>query len=96
MSLQRRTLQEKETSLSVPDVLAAAKTFFAQRTTIYSAFIEQESANHLTLRGLGGEEIAIGAIATPSGTAVTASSYMFDAQISRFFTTLPPNDEVAE
>jgi hypothetical protein len=95
MSLQRRTLQEAQTSLAVSDVLAAAKEFFARRTSIYSAFVEQESAVHLTLRGQGGEEIVIAASALPNGSNVTGSSYMFDGQVSRFFSTLPPVSEVA-
>ena len=95
MSLQRRTLQETRTSLAVSDVLTAAKDFFAQRSSIYSAFVEQESASHVTLRGLGGEEIVIAASAVPNATTVTGSSYMFDAQVSRFFSTLPPTSEAS-
>jgi hypothetical protein len=95
MSLQRRTLQETQTSLGVPEVLTAAKEFFAQRSSIYSAFVEQESAAHVTLRGLGGEEIVIAATALPNGSSVTGSSYMFDAQVSRFFSTLPPFEAAA-
>ena len=44
------------------------------------------------LRGQGGEEVLIGA--TPAtdggGTRVTGSTYLFDAQVARFFATLPP------
>ena len=94
MSLQRRTLQETKTSLAVSDVLTAAKEFFAHRSSIYSAFVEQESATHLALRGQGGEEIVIAASPLPNGSDVTGSSYMFDAQVSRFFSTLPPASEV--
>ncbi|MEP7343892.1 MAG: hypothetical protein ABI877_01435 [Gemmatimonadaceae bacterium] len=94
MSLQRRTLQETQTSMPVSEVLSDAKEFFAKRSSIYSAFVEQESAVHVTLRGLGGEEIVIAASATPNGTSVRGSSYMFDAQVSRFFSTLPPVAEV--
>ena len=93
MSLQRRTLQETKTSLAVADVLTAAKEFFAHRSSIYSAFVEQESTTHLALRGQGGEEIVIAASALPNGSDVTGSSYMFDAQVSRFFSTLPPASE---
>jgi hypothetical protein len=43
------------------------------------------------MRGQGGEELVIAATAAPGGlTMVTGSSYLFDAQISRFFSTLPP------
>jgi hypothetical protein len=95
MSLQRRTLQEALTTMGVSEVLQAAKEFFAQRSSIYSAFVEQESATHVTLRGLGGEEIVIAATALPNGSRVTGSSYMFDAQVSRFFSTLPPLEVAA-
>ena len=92
---QRRTMQEIHTTLAPSDVLAAAKEFFARRNSIYAAFVEQESATHLSMRGQGGEEIVVGAIARSGATLVTASSYMFDAQVSRFFSTLPPAAESA-
>jgi len=91
---QRRTMQETRTTRTPAEVLTAAKEFFARRHSIYSAFPEQESAAHLTLRGQGGEEIVIGALARDGATLVTGGSYMFDAQISRFFATLPPAAEV--
>lgn len=92
---QRRTLQETRTTLTPAEVLAAAKEFFARRINIYSAFPEQESATHVSLRGQGGEEITIGAIERDGATMVTGGSYMFDAQVSRFFATLPPAAETA-
>jgi len=91
---QRRTLQEMHTTLSPAEVLAAAKEFFTRRISIYSAFPEQESATHVTLRGQGGEEITISAIVRDGATMVTGGSYMFDAQVSRFFASLPPATEV--
>jgi len=91
---QRRTMQETRTTLPPADVLAAAKEFFARRNSIYAAFPEQESAAHVSLRGQGGEEIVIGALVRDGTTLVTGASYMFDAQVSRFFATLPPVAEV--
>lgn len=92
-----RTLMEATTSLAPADVLVAAKSFFARRNTIYAAFVEQESATHVSLRGQGGEEIVIGVRPIAGGTAVTGSTYMFDMQVQRFFATLPPAPEpVAE
>jgi hypothetical protein len=85
-----RTLQEYATTASPSEVLSAAKVFFARQNGIYSAFPEQESEQHLTLRGQGGEEIAIGVVAGDSDTRVTASTYLFDQQVARFFATLPP------
>jgi hypothetical protein len=84
-----RTLQQARTTLTVAQVLAAAKEFFSRRSGIYSAFLEKEGPTFLTLRGLGGEEIAIGVAAEAGGTAVTASSYMFDQQVARFLASLP-------
>ena len=86
---RNRTLQQIRTTLSPAEVLAAAKTFFAQRSGIYSAFPEKVGPTYLTLRGLGGEEIAIGVAAAEGGTAVSASSYMFDQQVARFLSSLP-------
>ena len=89
---QARTLQDMRTSLPPAEVLAAAKTFFARRNSIYAAFLEKEGPTYVNLRGQGGEEIVIAAMPAPDGrgTLVTGSSYLFDAQIARFFATLPP------
>lgn len=90
MSGQRRTLQEAHTSLGAAEVLRAAREFFARRHSIYAAFVEQESDHHLSLRGQGGEEIAIGVTPAGPNTRVTGASYMFDGQVGRFLATLPP------
>ena len=84
-----RTVQEYRTTLAPAATLEAAKTFFSRRNNIYSAFLEQESERHITLRGQGGEEIVIGVAGDASGTRVTGSSYLFDQQVARFFATLP-------
>ncbi len=89
MNQSRRTMQEFRTTLAPADVLARAKKFFTTHNSIYATFLEQESASHLTFRGQGTEEIVVAAIARDGATLVTASAYMFDMQISRFFTTLP-------
>jgi hypothetical protein len=91
-----RTLQQIRTTLAPAEVLAAAKEFFAQRSNIYSAFPELVGPTYLTLRGLGGEEIAIGVSAADGGTNVSASSYMFDQQVARFLSSLPPVVEAGE
>ena len=90
-----RSLQEYSTSLAPAAALDAAKAFFSRRNSIYSAFLEQETDRHITMRGQGGEEIVIGVAGGPSGTRVTGSSYLFDQQIARFFATLPPAAETA-
>lgn len=93
MSNQRRTLIERRTTLSPAEVLAAGKAFFARRHSIYSLFIEQESPTHVSLRGQGGEELVLSARTAGDATEVTGGSYMFDAQLNRFFSTLPATPE---
>lgn len=85
-----RTLQQHQTSLPAADVLGAARDFFAQQSGIYAAFVERQGPNWMSLRGQGGEEIVIAASAEGGITAVNASSYMFDAQVAQFLSTLPP------
>lgn len=89
MNHSQRTLQEFRTTLPVAEVLAAAKAFFTSRNSLYATFLEQEGPGHVTFRGQGGEEIAIAAMERGGATLVTGSSYIFDMQIARFFTTLP-------
>lgn len=92
MTAPARTVQECTTNLSGDEVLKRAKTFFATRPSIYSAFIDKEGPGFCSFRGQGGEEIVIATSASPdgNGTRVTGSSYLFDMQIARFFATLPP------
>jgi hypothetical protein len=85
-----RTLQETVTSLAPGDVLTTAKRFFARRNNVYAAFLEREGPTFLVMRGQGGEELLIGVQPAEGGTRVTGSSYLFDQQIARFFSTLPP------
>lgn len=94
-SQRDRTLQETTTSISPSEVLGEAKSFFSRQSGVYAAFVEQESAAHLTLRGQGGEEVVIGTTPGEGGTRVTASSYLFDQQIARFLSTLPPTSRAA-
>ncbi len=90
MNTQRRTLLEHRTTLEPKHVLDAARAFFSRRNSLYATFVDQEGPTHVTMRGQGGEEIVIAATPAPGGSLVTGSSYLFDAQISRFFSTLPP------
>jgi hypothetical protein len=86
---RNRTLQDTRTSLQPAEVLAAAKAFFGSRNGVYTAFPERESANSLVLRGQGGEEIVIAAHVDSGTTRVSGSSYLFDQQLARFFSSLP-------
>lgn len=95
MSQSQRTLQEFHTTLSPAEVLDRAKAYFAKRHGIYATFLEQEGPTHVSFRGQGGEEIVIAATEETGGTSVSASSYMFDAQVAQFLSTLPPATETA-
>lgn len=90
MSNTLRTLQEFRTTLAPTEVLDRARTFFAQRHGIYSAYLEQLGPTHATFRGQGGEEVVLGVATVDGATRVTGSTYLFDMQIARFFSTLPP------
>jgi hypothetical protein len=95
MSMSQRTLQEITTDLSGDAVLARAKVFFASRPSIYATFLDMEGPSHCTFRGQGGEEIVIAVAPAPEGggTRVTGSTYLFDMQVARFFTTIVPAAE---
>ena len=91
MNQTQRTLQEYRTSATVAEVLAEAKQFFPQRNSLYATFVDREGPTFVSFRGQGGEELIIAAAAADGGaTRVTGSTYLFDMQIARFFTTLPP------
>ncbi|MDQ2932002.1 MAG: hypothetical protein M3Y05_14460 [Gemmatimonadota bacterium] len=86
-------LQEITTPMPPAEVLAAAKIFFTRRSPIYAAFLEKEGPSYLTFRGQGGEELVIGVLSTDAGTIVRGSTYLFDQQIARFFSTLDPRPD---
>ena len=90
MTIPVRTQQEANTSLDGAAVLAAATEFFATRNGIYAAFPEKSGPTYVALRGQGGEDVLFGVATIPGGTRVTGSSYLFDQQIARFLSALPP------
>ncbi len=90
MAQRDRSLQETTTSMSPAEILAAAKRFFSVENRSYAAYPEQEGPNYLTLRGQGGEEVVVSAIEAGGATRVSGSSYLFDQQVARFLSTLPP------
>jgi hypothetical protein len=96
MAQTDKTLQETVTSLSPAAVLDAAKRFFARRNSIYTAFLDMEGPTFVSLRGMGGEEIVIGVAQSGGNTRVSGSTYMFDQQVARFFTTLPDANGTAD
>jgi hypothetical protein len=90
MNQSQRTLQEFRTSATPAEVLAEAKVFFTRHNSLYATFIDRDGPTFVSFRGQGGEELIIAAVAAGDGTRVTGSTYLFDMQIARFFTTLPP------
>lgn len=90
MNQSQRTMQEYRSTLPPAAVISAAKAFFSRRNSLYAAFLEKEGPGFVTFRGQGGEEIAIAAAEAHGATLVTGSTYLFDMQVARFFTTLPP------
>ena len=80
---------EAVTALDPGEVLRRAKQFFAERVPMQAAFPEKEGPSFLTLRGQGGEEIAMAVTAGPTGTRVRASTLLFDQPLDRFLSTLP-------
>ncbi len=90
MTTSPRTLQEFVTSLPPAEVLSNAKRFFSRHNSLYAVFLEAESETHVAFRGQGGEELILAATPRDGATLVTGSTYLFDMQIARFFTTLPP------
>ena len=90
MHQSQRTLQEYRTTASPADVLAEAKEFFSRRNSLYATFIDRDGPTFVSFRGQGGEELIIAAAPQDGATRVTGSTYLFDMQIARFFTTLPP------
>ena len=83
------------TTLDGAEVIRRAKRFFAERVPMQAAFPEKEGATFLTLRGQGGEEIAIAVMPAPEGTRVRASTLLFDQPVDRFLATLPLPSESA-
>jgi hypothetical protein len=90
MNQSQRTLQEYRSTLPPAEVLSLAKTFFSSRNSLYATFLEREGPGYATFRGQGGEEVVISALEQDGATLVSGSTYLFDMQVARFFTTLPP------
>ena len=65
---------ETTTSLSPADVFARAKRFFAERVPSTAAFPEKEGPGWLVLRGQGGEEVALAAVAGDGATRVRTAT----------------------
>jgi hypothetical protein len=87
---------EVVTTVDGTEVLRRAKRFFAERVPLNAAYPEKEGPSYLTLRGQGGEEIALAIWPAPNGTRVRISTLFFDQVVDRFLSTLPlPTEHVA-
>ena len=86
---------ERYTPLSGAEVLARATEFFAERVPHNAAYPEEQGPTYLTLRGQGGEEIAIFVKESKDGgdTYIRASTLLFDQALDRFLSTLPVTGE---
>ena len=80
---------ETLTSLPAAEIIARAKAFFAERVPNTAAYPEKEGPGFLTLRGQGGEEIALAVSTQEGGSRVRGSTLFFDQALARFLSTLP-------
>jgi hypothetical protein len=80
---------EAVVALPAADIIRRAKAFFAERVPNHAAYPEREGPAFLTLRGQGGEEIALAVLPDPGGSRVRASTLFFDQAVERFLSTLP-------
>lgn len=87
-------VHEQVTTLAAEEIFARAKQFFSQRVPHNAAFPEQQGPAFLVLRGQGGEEIALAAVAGEGHTRVRASTLFFDQAVERFLQTLPVPSQV--
>jgi len=88
-------VHETLTTLDSQSVLAQARAFFAERVPNQAAYPEKQGPSWMTLRGQGGEEIALSAMTQGSVTRVRASTLLFDQAVARFLSTLPPAEASA-
>lgn len=86
---------ETTTTLPAAEILERAKTFFAERVPHVAAYPEGEGDTWLTLRGQGGEEVALAIFDAPNGRRVRGSTLFFDQALDRFLSTLPAAEAVA-
>jgi len=88
-------VHETRTTLQPAAVLERASRFFAERVPHQAAYPERQGPGFLTLRGQGGEEIALAAWPADGATRVRASTLLFDQPVMRFLSTLPRAPEAA-
>lgn len=82
------------TALTPDRVLTEARRFFAEDIPASAAWPERQGPGYLTLRGAGGEEIALAAWAAGGETRVRASTLFFDQAVMQFLSRLPALEAV--
>jgi hypothetical protein len=80
---------EKLTPLPPADILERARRFFAERVPQEAAYPDKRGDSWLTLRGQGGEEVAMAVFPHAAGSRIRASTLFFDQPLERFLATLP-------
>ncbi len=88
-------IHEITTTLPAGEIIARAKAFFSERVPNNAAYPEEEGPTYLTLRGQGGEEIALAVLPAAGGFRVRGSTLFFDQALERFLSTLPAMAEAA-
>lgn len=89
-------IQEVLTDLSPEEVVLRAKEFFRTRLSAYTGFLEEESDHHVKFHMEAGD-LAIGASPGEGGrTKVRGSTSRAHHELSQFFATLAPAEEVRQ
>lgn len=88
-------VHEALTPLPAEEILARARQFFTERVPHHAAYPEREGPGFLTMRGQGGEEIALAVVDQGAVRRVRASTLFFDQAVARFLHTLPGAPGVA-
>ena len=86
---------ETTTTLDPAAVLDRARRFFSERVPHQAAYPEKVGPTFMTLRGQGGEEIALATRVADGVTHVRASTLLFDQPVMRFLSILPRPDREA-
>jgi len=88
-------IQEVETELAPEEVIAQARTFFSLQFSPYAGFEEDSSEAHIRLSSEAGD-ITIGVMTRDGRTVVRGSSSRMHHEISQFFATIAPPEEVRQ
>jgi hypothetical protein len=88
-------IQEVETDLSPAEVIEQARSFFSLQFSPYGAFEEDASDSHIRLATEAGE-VTIGVGTRDGKTVVRGSSSRMHHEVSQFFVTLAPPEEVRQ